>query len=201
MGVFGVFFGCRGAIGFSGRSSGVSSGDGGFMLACISGCRGVIGFNVATSQLPVREKVRPARSDGRREREKVRPAYEKWPEIDGLWRAGRVFSRKRRWKSRAGRSFSRLSTRGPALGELFRGSNGREGALGELCRDAGASAPRGPDGPAVLSAPASLSPGGRRGPGAWRESRRAPSRRSGSPAPPTQRPSRSSGTSERSRGR
>ena len=26
------------------------------MLACISGCRGVIGFNVATSQLPVREK-------------------------------------------------------------------------------------------------------------------------------------------------
>ena len=31
------------------------------MLACISGCRGVIGFNVATSQQPVREKVRPAR--------------------------------------------------------------------------------------------------------------------------------------------
>ena len=33
------------------------------MLACISGCRGVIGFNDAKSQLPVREKVRPARPD------------------------------------------------------------------------------------------------------------------------------------------
>ena len=61
MGVFGVVFGCRGDGGFNGRCLGVSIGDGGFMLACISGCRGVIGFNVATSQQPVREKVRPAR--------------------------------------------------------------------------------------------------------------------------------------------
>ena len=64
MGVLGVFFGCRGDGGFNGRCLGASIGDGGFALVCISGCRGVIGFNVATSQLPVREKVRPARSDG-----------------------------------------------------------------------------------------------------------------------------------------
>jgi len=30
------------------------------MLTCISGCGGVIGCIVATSQLPAREKVRPA---------------------------------------------------------------------------------------------------------------------------------------------
>ena len=65
MGVLGAFFGCR--------------GDGGFTLVCISGCRGVVGFNVATSQMPVREKVRPA--------------HEKWPTIGVLWRAGRTFSR------------------------------------------------------------------------------------------------------------
>ena len=46
-----------------------------------------------------------------------------------------------------------------------------------------------------------LSPGARRAPGAWRAPRRAASRRSGTPAPPTRRPSRSNGTSARSRGR
>ena len=46
-----------------------------------------------------------------------------------------------------------------------------------------------------------LSPGARRAPGAWREPRRAASRRSGTPTPPTRRPSRSSGTSARPRGR
>ena len=85
MGVFGVFFGSRGDGGFNGRCLGASIGDGGFMLACISGrrgdggftlacisgCRGVAGFKVATSQLPVREKVRPA--------------HEKWPKNGGLW--------------------------------------------------------------------------------------------------------------------
>ena len=87
--------GRRGDGGFNGRCLGASIGDGGFMLVCISGCRGFIGFNVATSQLPVREKVRPA--------------YEKWPKIGGLWRAGRVFSRKHRWRGRAGRTLSRNS--------------------------------------------------------------------------------------------
>ena len=77
MGVLGAFFGCRGDGGFNGRCSGASIGDGGFTLACISGCRGVVGFNVAMSQRPVREKVRPAWPDGGCEREKVRPAHEK----------------------------------------------------------------------------------------------------------------------------
>ena len=63
MGVFDAFFGCI--------------GDGGFTLACISGRRGDGGFTVATWLCPVREKVRPARSDGGREREKVRPAHKK----------------------------------------------------------------------------------------------------------------------------
>ena len=56
MGVFDAFFGCI--------------GDGGFTLACISGRRGDGGFTVATWLCPVREIVRPARSDGGREREK-----------------------------------------------------------------------------------------------------------------------------------
>ena len=61
--VFSAFFGCRGVVGFNGRCSGASSGDGGFTVACISGCSGVIGFNVAMSPRPVREIVRPARLD------------------------------------------------------------------------------------------------------------------------------------------
>ena len=44
MGVFGVFFGCRGVVGFNGCCSWVSSGDGGFMLARVSGCEGVGSF-------------------------------------------------------------------------------------------------------------------------------------------------------------
>ena len=105
MGVLGAFFGCRGDGGLNGRCLGASSGDGGFMLACISGCRGVIGFNVATSQLPVREKVRPACS--------------KWPKMSVLWRAGRTFSRVSTRGSVAGRTFSRVSTRGSVAGRTF----------------------------------------------------------------------------------
>ena len=55
--------------------------------------------------------------------------------------------------------------------------------------------------PPPPTGPVGTSPGGRRGPGAWHEWSRPASRRSGSPVPPTRRPSRSSGTSERSRGR
>jgi len=116
MGVLGAFFGCSGDGGFNGCCSGACSGDGGFngccsgacsgdggfMLACISGCRGVIGFNVATSQLPVREKVRPACS--------------KWPKMSVLWRAGRTFSRVSTRGPVAGRTFSRVIPRGPAVG-------------------------------------------------------------------------------------
>ena len=120
MGVFGVVFGCI--------------GDAGFTLVCISGCRGVVGFNVVTSQLPVREKVRPARSDGGCEREKVRPACEKWPKIGGLWRAGRTFSRKSRWMGCAGRVVCDNTAGCGVLGEFFRGLSGGVGVPGEFCR-------------------------------------------------------------------
>ena len=84
------------------------------------GCRGDVGFNVAMLSRLVREKVRPAWSDGGREREIVRPAYEKWVKIGVLWRAGRVFSRKRGWRGGARRVFSRISSRVILLGELCR---------------------------------------------------------------------------------
>ena len=84
------------------------------------GCRGDVGFNVAMLSRLVREKVRPAWSDGGREREIVRPAYEKWVKIGVLWRAGRVFSRKRGWRGCARRVFSRISSRVILLGELCR---------------------------------------------------------------------------------
>ena len=167
MGVFDAFFGCI--------------GDGGFTLACISGCRGVIGFKVGTWLCSVREKVRPARSAGGREREKVRPAYEKWPKIGVLWRVGRTFSRKCRCRCRVGRTFSRSP-----------------GAAGASHRP---DMPSTPDGPGRPDVPVGISPGAPRAPGAWRARRRPASRRSGSPALPIRRPSRSSGTSERSRGR
>ena len=105
MGVFGAYFGC--------------SGDDGSMLACISGCRGVIGSKVGTCLCPVREKVRPARSDRGREREKVRPASPKRLKNAVFRRAGRVFSRRSRWKPRAGRTFSRVSPRGSAAGRIL----------------------------------------------------------------------------------
>ena len=180
MGVFDAFFGCI--------------GDGGFTLACISGCRGVIGFKVGTWLCSVREKVRPARSAGGREREKVRPAYEKWPKIGVLWRVGRTFSRKHRWMGRAGRTFSWLSTRGPCWASFSRSP----GAAGASHRP---DVPSTPDGPGRPDVPVGISPGAPRAPGAWRARRRPASRRSGSPALPIRRPSRSSGTSERSRGR
>ena len=47
MGVFAAVFGCSGDVGCSGPLLGACSGDGGFMLACISGRRGVIGCKVA----------------------------------------------------------------------------------------------------------------------------------------------------------
>ena len=99
---------------------------------------------------PVREKVRPARPDGGREREKVRPACSKWPKMGVLWRAGRsfsrlrlmeccagrTFSRKCRWKPRAGRVFSRVNAKGPFVGRSFSWSCCGTGMSGELCRGA-----------------------------------------------------------------
>ena len=100
MGVFGVFFGCRGDVGFSGPLLWV--------------CSGVVGFNAAVFLSPVRDVFRPASPSPAAvhekvlwsscKREKVRPAHEKWPKMGVLWRAGRVFSRKCRWRGCAGRA-------------------------------------------------------------------------------------------------
>ena len=90
------------------------------VLGAFFGCRGDGGFTVATCLCPVREKVRPARSDRGCEREKFRPACEKWPKIGGLWRAGRTFSRKRGWRGGIGRVFSRVSGGGVVPGEFCR---------------------------------------------------------------------------------
>jgi len=103
-GCFGAFFGRRGVVGFSVPLLGVSSGVG--------------GFNVAALSRLVREKVRPAWPDGGREREKVRPAYEKWPKIGVFTLAGRVFSRKCGWRGGVGRVLSRTGSRGIPRGEL-----------------------------------------------------------------------------------
>ena len=101
MGVFGAVFGCSGDAGFSGPLLEVSSG--------------VVGFNVAMVSCLVREKVRPAWSDGGREREKVRPARSKWPKFSVFALAGRSFSRKCRWRGCAGRVFSRQPVLRPGL--------------------------------------------------------------------------------------
>ena len=99
------------------------------VLGAFFGCRGATGCIVATSQLPVREKVRPAWSGGGCEREKVRPACSKWPKMSVLWRAGRTFSRKSLWTPTAGRTFSRKSRWTPTAGRSFsRNSCGTERA-------------------------------------------------------------------------
>ena len=106
MGVFGAVFGRRGDAGFKAPLLGVSSG--------------VVGFNVAMLSRLVREKVLPAWPDGGREREKVRPVRSQWLKIGVFWRAGRVFSRKSRWRGRAGRVFSRTGSHGIPPGEHCR---------------------------------------------------------------------------------
>ena len=124
MGVFSAVFGCRGDVGFNGPLLGVSSG--------------VVGFNVATLSRLVREKVRPARSDGGREREKVRPARSKHPKIGVFTLAGRTFSRKCRWRGRAGRTFSRKCRWRGRAGRVFsRQSALSQGLVGDVAHEAG----------------------------------------------------------------
>lgn len=202
MDVFRAFFGCRGDGGFNGCCAEASSGDGGFMLACISSRRGVIGFKAVMSLCPVREIVRPARSDGGSEREKVRPASSKRPKIGGFWRAGRVFSRKYRVGAAPGELFRGNAGGGPVPGELFRGRSREGPVLGEFsCGAVVVGAPRRLDVPDVPDEPVGIRLGDLPGPGAWRARRRPASRRSGTPVPPTRRPSRSSGMRARSHGR
>ena len=124
MGVFGAFFGCRGDGGFNGCCSGTRSGVG--------------GFNVAMLSRLVREKVRPAWSDGVREREKVRPARSKHPKIGVFALAGRTFSRKSRWRGCAGRTFSRkCGWRGRAGRVFSRQSALLPGLVGDVAHEAG----------------------------------------------------------------
>ena len=106
MGVFGGVFGCI--------------GDGGFTLVCISGCRGVVGFNVVTSQLPVREKVRPARSDRGCEREKFALRAKNGQKLAVYGVPGELFR-----GNAAG---------GAVLGEFFRDKTAGCGVLGEFFR-------------------------------------------------------------------
>ena len=222
MGVFGVFFGCRGVVGFSGPLLGACSGDGGFMPACVSGCSDVFGFNVATWLCPVREKVRPARPDVGASAKKFAQRAENTPISAFLGLLGELFRGSAGGEGALGELFRGSADGGAALGEFFRGNAAGSPVLGELfrrhhrthsrprcwkatlrelCCGAGVGAPSRPDVPNVPTGTVGISPGGRRGPGAWPARRKAASRRSDSPAPPTRRPSRSTGTSERSRGR
>ena len=124
MGCFGAVFGCR--------------GDGGFNGCCSGECSGVVGFKVATLSRLVREKVRPAWSDGGREREKVRPARLKHPKIGVFALAGRTFSRKIRRRGCAGRVFSRKSHWRGCVGRVFsRQSALRPGLVGDVAHEAG----------------------------------------------------------------
>ena len=120
MGVLGVFFGCRGDGGFNGRCLGASIGDGGFTLVCRSGRRGVIGFNVATSQQPVREKVRPARL--------------------GVWVSAKKFALLGLIVGVSAKKLALRTKNGPqsafydVLGEVFRGTVAERTVLGEFFR-------------------------------------------------------------------
>ena len=93
--------------------------------ACSAGCgesfvlgrsfSDAVGFTVMTSLCSGRENVRPAR--------------EKWPKNRGSWRAGRVFSRKRRLRASAGRTLSRKGPDVPRAGRDF----SRKTSLACLC--------------------------------------------------------------------
>ena len=106
MGVFGVFFGCRGDGSFNGPLLGV--------------CSGVVGFNVAVFLTPVRDIFRPASPAPAAVREKVRPA--------ALW------SSCKREKFRPAHENGPKWVFYAALGELLRGNAAGGAALGELLR-------------------------------------------------------------------
>ena len=90
------------------------------MLACISGSSGVIGFNVATSQLPVREKVRPARPGADASAKKFAQRTKNGPQSAFYGVLGEFFR-----ENTAG---------GVAPGEVFRGTAAEQSVLAEFCR-------------------------------------------------------------------
>ena len=84
--VFVALWASKGVAGFMRTREGASKGGGGFICARKSSPRGAVSS---------------------RKRKKVRPARSKHPKFGVFVLAGRVFSRKSRWRGRAGRVFSR----------------------------------------------------------------------------------------------
>ena len=84
--VFEALWASKGVAGFMRTREGVSKGGGGFNWARKSSPRGPVSS---------------------RKREKVRPERSRHPTFGVFVLAGRVFSRKSRWRGRAGRVFSR----------------------------------------------------------------------------------------------
>ena len=90
------------------------------MLAYISGRRGVISFNVATSQLPERGKVRPARPGADARPKKFAQRTKNGPQSAFYGVLGEFFR-----ENTAG---------GVAPGEVFRGTAAEQSVLAEFCR-------------------------------------------------------------------
>ena len=92
--VFVALWASKGVAGFMRTREGASKGGGGFICARKSSPRGAVSS---------------------RKRKKVRPARSKHPKFGVFVLAGRVFSRKSRWRGRAGRVFSRRLALRPGL--------------------------------------------------------------------------------------
>ena len=104
--VFEALWASKGVAGFMRTREGVSKGGGGFNWARKSSPRGPVSS---------------------RKREKVRPERSRHPTFGVFVLAGRVFSRKSRWRGRAGRVFSRepaLCRSWKQLGALQTGGGG-----------------------------------------------------------------------------
>ena len=123
--VFEALWASKGVAGFMRTREGVSKGGGGFNWARKSSPRGPVSS---------------------RKREKVRPERSRHPTFGVFVLAGRVFSRKSRWRGRAGRVFSRepaLCRSWKQLGALQTGGGGGlrhakpSGGVSPACRRLG----------------------------------------------------------------
>ena len=86
-----------------------------FQWSLVGGVQWCCWFQCLRVVAPDARYSSPCWSDGGREREKVRPARSKWPTFGVFTLAGRVFSRKCRWRGGAGRVFSRQPVLWPGL--------------------------------------------------------------------------------------
>ena len=110
-GRFGAFFGCSGVAGFNGRCLGRA------VVPAVSCWPAPVAAEVLLVSTAPRCRASCAKKFALLglmvgEREKVRPAHEKWPQIGVFWRAGRVFSRKCRWRGVLGEFFAEMPTVG-----------------------------------------------------------------------------------------